>query len=366
MLGEQGDFSKWELILQGTLKLPDNVDEELQMWFNYITNIPQHTQLDFTWTTQEYMESWTKMKEDKMTDSADVISKLALIPLMVGYSPETWRIGIDSMIPKKVADLRPEKLRPILLMDAHFNHNNKLIGKKMMEYGEKHALLAPEQFGSRKNKSAMEHATNKRIVMDIIRQSGTKGIYVANNAKSCCYDRILSMVAYLTMRQFGVPTLVAKSTISTMMEMKHFVRTKYGDSQGYYGGDKWRVKPHGCGQGNGYGPALWACISSPLLHLLRNHGYGTSTKLQCPISSTNIHIAAFAFVDDVDMIQTLLQESTNLTRDLSSLYQDTQTALNQWESTLRATGGALEPSKTFFVPIIMEWKGNKKTCTSTE
>jgi hypothetical protein len=47
---------------------------------------------------------------------------------------------------KKMADLRPEKLRQILLMDARFNHNNKLIGKKMMEYGETHGLLAQEQY----------------------------------------------------------------------------------------------------------------------------------------------------------------------------------------------------------------------------
>jgi hypothetical protein len=37
----------------------------------------------------------------------------------------------------------------------------------------------------------------------------------------------------------------------------------------------------------------------------------------------------------------------------------TQRALTIWSKTLAATGGALEPTKTFFVPIIPEWKGNK-------
>lgn len=108
-------------------------------------------------------------------------------------------------------------------------------------------MLAPEQFGSRKCKSAIEHATNKRLVMDILRQSKTDAVYVVNDAKSR-YDRILLLVAYLTMRQFGVPALVAKSTISTILNMKHRVRTSYGDSKVYYGGDKWRIKPHDCGQ----------------------------------------------------------------------------------------------------------------------
>lgn len=301
---------------------------------------------------------------DHESTSADIISKLALIPLMVGYSPITWRTGIDSMIPKKTADLRPEKLRLILLMDARFNHNNKLIGKKMMEYGEKHNLLAPEQFGSRKCKSAIEHATNKRLVMDSVRQLGKKAIYVANDAKSC-YDRILLMVAYLTMRNFGIPCLAAQSTISTLLEMKHHVRTRYGDSTNYYGGEKWQTKPHGCGQGNGYGPALWACISSPLLHLLRKQGYGT--KFTSPISRVLIHIAAFAFVDDVDMIQTEDERSQaevadqNDSEKMDKLLDETQQALHYWASTLKVTGGALEPAKTFYVPIIPTWQGGKKT-----
>lgn len=37
--------------------------------------------------------------------AADITSKLALIPFLTGYSPNIWRKGIDSMIPKKVADL---------------------------------------------------------------------------------------------------------------------------------------------------------------------------------------------------------------------------------------------------------------------
>jgi hypothetical protein len=57
--------------------------------------------MDFTWTTEEYIDSWSKMKEEKMTlpgiqvahikclestsVAAEVISKLAQIPLMVGY-----------------------------------------------------------------------------------------------------------------------------------------------------------------------------------------------------------------------------------------------------------------------------------------
>jgi hypothetical protein len=175
LVGEQGDFKTWEKILERLVQLPHDIDKGLALWYNFITSIKQLDIMEFMWTTEEYCHSWTKMKEEKTTlpgiqvahlkcldpetTAADVMSKLALVPLITGYSPDTWRVGIDSMIPKKVADLRPEKLRLILLMDARFNHNNKLIGKKMMAYGEKHHLLAPEQYGSRK--------TNQQSIMQL-------------------------------------------------------------------------------------------------------------------------------------------------------------------------------------------------------
>ena len=47
--------------------------------------------------------------------AADLVSTLALIPIQKGYVPKRWKIGIDSMIPKKnLSELQPEKLRIIL------------------------------------------------------------------------------------------------------------------------------------------------------------------------------------------------------------------------------------------------------------
>lgn len=164
------------------------------------------------------------------------------------------------------------------------------------------------------------------------------------------------------MRNFGIPALTAKCTIATILGMQHRVRTRYGDSDDYYGGDKWNTKPHGCGQGNGYGPALWACISSPLLHIMRNKGYGT--KLRQPITRFLLHLAAFAFVDDTDIIQTEDRGDdivNNATLQADDLFRETQSAVDTWSSILRATGGDLEPSKTFCVPILHQWKGAQST-----
>ena len=366
LVGEQMDFDKWDAILRGAIKLPEEgIEEGTRLWYDYIVGREQIETPIFTWTTEEYFESWSKMPEtksclpgihtvhikciDHTTPSANVISKLALIPLVTGYAPLRWKQGIDSMIPKKVkGEHRPEKLRLILLMDARFNHNNKLIGKKMMEFGEKHGLLAEEQYGSRKAKSAIEHALNKRLVIDIARQQNRECVYIANDAKSC-YDRILMMTAYLTMVQHGIPEKVAMCTVSCILEMEMKIRTKHGDSEVTYGGDKWIKLPHGCGQGNGYGPAIWACISSPLLNILRRRGHGIN--ITSPITKEELTLGGISFVDDTDTVEMQLRDEA-----WNTLFTRTQRGLDLWESLLRATGGALEPSKSDWVQIRYKWK----------
>ena len=375
LVGEKMDFERWESILKKEVLLPqEEVEEGTGLWFQYIQNYDSNP-MDISWTTEEYIQSWKKMKEDKSsapgihavhikcldhdTQSADILSKLALIPLLTGYAPLQWRYGVDSMIPKKtVGELRPEKLRLILLMDARFNHNNKLIGKKLMQYGEKHSILAAEQFGSRKDKSAIEHAVNKRLTLDLSRQTKTKCIYIANDAKSC-YDRILMMITYLTMRNFGIPQPAAWSSIETLARMKMQIKTMYGISELTYGGDEWQDFPHGIGQGNGYGPAIWAAISSPLLGIMKEKGYGT--HITSPITKEHLHMAAFSFVDDTDQ----LEMNTDKQHSWNQLVSRTQSSLSLWESLLRTTGGAIEPSKSDWVRLNYKWNKGKASLVHT-
>ena len=68
---------------------------------------------------------------DNTTKAAEVISRLALIPLLTGYAPKQWKKGLDSMIPKKEDEWRPAKLRLILLLDARFNYNKNLYGRQL-------------------------------------------------------------------------------------------------------------------------------------------------------------------------------------------------------------------------------------------
>ena len=105
---------------------------------------------------------------DKDSIAAAVHASLAIAPLLLGFAPSAWCKAVAAMIPKKQEDLRPAKLRLITLMHALFNHNNKWVGREMMKYGEKHNILAKEQYGGRKKKSAGQHALNKRLILDFI------------------------------------------------------------------------------------------------------------------------------------------------------------------------------------------------------
>jgi hypothetical protein len=364
IIGERMEYEKWEKLLKKEINIPDRLEEGTRLWFEAIQDFSDDP-FEIEWTTEEYFDGWKAMSEDKSSlpgiqaahlksvdpssKAADTISWMALIPLITGYVPLHWKRGVDSMIPKKKNEWRAGKLRLILLMEARFNHNNKLIGKKMMEYGERKGFLAREQFGSRKSKSAIEHALNKRITIDIARQAKTPAVYIANDAKSC-YDRILLMVAYLTMRHMGVPKLAAISSIDTLVNMPRAIKTVYGKSEGMYATDKLLDEIlHGIGQGNGYGPIIWAGISSPLLKILRKRKHGV--HLLSPITREELEMAGYSFVDDTDQIE--LRDGETVWENVLA---NAQSSLELWECLLRTTGGAIEPTKTDWVKVLYEWK----------
>lgn len=99
----------------------------------------------------------------------------------------------------------------------------------------------------------------------------------------------------------------------------------------------------GCGQGNGYGPALWACISSPLLQIMKQYNHGT--RFRSCLTNQEVHLAGIAFVDDTDLFEA---DSYVPKKDVVTAGQE---AINHWNSILRITGGALEPTKTFWCKI---------------
>ena len=197
-----------------------------------------------------------------------------------------------------------------------------------MYNAEKFLCLAPEQYGSRKQLTAVEHALNKRLTFDILRQQRLPAVWCANDAKSC-YDRIIHSVASLCMRRCGLQAAPVYSMFNCIQHLKHHIRTVYGTSSRWFGGDQLETIPHGVGQGNGAVPAIWAVVSTPILNMLRDAGFGVI--LQSSLTRSTTHFLAYDFVDDSDQCQT----AEHCDVETSDLLANMQASLNMWEGGLR-------------------------------
>ena len=87
--------------------------------------------------------------------------------------------------------------------------------------------------------------------------------------------------------------------LSTIKEMKYYLRTAYGDYNNYRG-HKISVKFQGLCQGNGAAPSGWAVISITILNAHKKKGRGG--KFVCPILQRTGHLEAIFFVDNNDLI----------------------------------------------------------------
>ena len=171
------------------------------------------------------------------------------------------------------------KLRAILLMEADFNHLHKdIFGYRMLENARSHGLMPDENFSER-NRTADDGTLAKVLFLDTVRQTRfLAGLSLVDATN--CYDSVAHAIASLVFQAFGVPEEAVQSMLSTIEEMKYFLRTAYGDSKNFRG-HKISVKIQGLCQGNGVAPAGWAVISITILNTHKRKGHGS--HFVCPI-----------------------------------------------------------------------------------
>ena len=155
----------------------------------------------------------------------------------------------------------------------------------------------------------------------------------------------------------GVSKGATLEMLKTLQTASHKICTAYGDSTISYEADR-NIPLQGVGQGNGVGPAIWVAISSVLLTIMRSKGFGFS--ILPALSWQALAIAAFAFVDDTDIIHSANDPYVEPNQVLS----EAQRAVTTWEGILGATGGAIganDDGKAFwyfldYQFIRKEWK----------
>jgi len=139
----------------------------------------------------------------------------------------------------------------------------------------------------------------------------------------------------------------------TIQHLCHHICTLFGDSQIHVGTNLWAVPISGIGQGNGVGLQIWVVISTPILDMLCEVGFGAGFKLA--ISGTQVSFVGYSFIDDTDLVQT----GPSLISTGLEVIPLMQVALSLWEQGLHAMGEALVPKKSFWYLIDFKWQGSK-------
>ena len=228
-------------------------------------------------------------------------------------------------------------MRTITLFASEFNINNKLLGKRIMEQAEKHKILEPEQFGSRKHHRSIMVALNQRLKFDLCRQRRQALATVSVDAKFC-YDRIVHNVACINLRRLGIPIEPLLCMFKTLQVAHHHIMTAFGISETTYR-SLLEIPLQGIGQGNGAGPSIWAVINAPIIRMVKDQGGGAIFRTA--IALTCLTYAGFSFVDDSDIIET----DENVNTPGEQLISSIQSSLDIHNGGLYSSGGALKRSK---------------------
>jgi hypothetical protein len=116
----------------------------------------------------------------------------------------------------------------------------------------------------------------------------------------------------------------------------------------------------GFGQGNGAGPTAWAVVSAPIINMVRAAGYGAT--FVSALSSSIIAFVCYAFVDDTDLVHARPGQE----HQGKYLIPEMQEAVDNWEGGLRASGGALVPSKSHWYLVDFKWMNDSWRYCSIE
>ena len=369
ILGRYGTTEAARKILQGSFQPPQYLDIYTKKLLKALARPPhlRHVpEIDISYSSTEYKTGWAKMKEKttsglskihfghhlactKHNSNANFESQMCAIPYQTGYSPKRYQKSVNAMLLKKAGKTDVDSLRTIVLLEPDFNHMNKKLGRDVMFHAEKHNLIAPEQFGSRKGHSSIDQVLIKTLFYDILRIKRQDGYLCSNDAKGC-YDRITHSIASIALQRVGLPQAPIVSMLSTLQQMQHHLRTGYGISDKTYGKTLQHGKPtQGSGQGNGASPTIWVMMSTPLLNMMRTEKLGA--HFISPLTKEKIQFVGCSFVDDTDLVCTSFDSDDTL----EDLHPQMQRAINTWEGGLRATGGALVPEKSWVYPIKYTW-----------
>ena len=323
-----------------------------------------------TLTIEEYYSFWKKKRETTVTSpyglhvghykaathSIKILAvhrMLLLIPFLTGMVPIRWRRTVQTMLQKEPGAPWIHRLRIIELFDAQANAGFQIfVGRRMMHHAVTNNLLSEESFGSTPGKMAASALIQKVVAIDQLRLERRAGGIFDCDA-SGCYDRILPPLASVHLQALGIQQSIGTFLARLMFLSKRHVRTKHGVSKKNIGTTR-KKRLYGIGQGNGGGPAMWISHLSVMFKALSAVCLGFA--MTCVQSIKELATVGTGYVDDVTLGVSVPRDQPQTESRVHSHIKKTS---QLWENLLFITGGKLELSKCFWVPITWYWKGGK-------
>ncbi len=269
--------------------------------------------------------------------------------------PVRWRQTVQTMLENEPGAPWIHRLRIIELFDAQANAGFQIfVGRRMMRHAVNSGLLREELFGSTPGKMAVSAVIQKMIATDQLRiERRAGGIFDCD--ASGCYDRILPPLASIHLQALGIQDTIGTFLAQLMFLAKRHVKTKQGVSRKNIGTKRNRVL-HGIGQGNGGGPAMWISHLTVMFTALSSVCYGI--VLSCVQQIKRVTTVGTGYMNDVTLGLSIPRDQKQNEKTVCK-YIKRMSQL--WEQLLFITGGRLELSKCFWVPITWRWKQGKPT-----
>ena len=316
---------------------------------------------------EEYHLFWKKKRETTVTSPfglhvghykaalhklaiLDVHRILLLIPFKTGMVPSRWRKTVQTMLEKEPGSPWIHRMRIIELFDAQANAGFQIfVGRNMMRHAVQNKLLNDESFGSTPGKTATSALVQKLIAVDQLRiERRAGGIFDCD--ASGCYDRILPPLASVHLQALGLQQSIGTVLARLMFQAKRHVKTSFGVSTTGIRTTKKHVL-HGIGQGNGGGPAMWISHLTVMFAAISSVCIGFA--MTCVQKISQVTTVGTGYVDDVTLGLSVTRERPQTETKVRTLLQ----RMGQiWEQLLYITGGRLELSKCFWIPITWKWK----------
>ena len=269
--------------------------------------------------------------------------------------PSRWRRTVQTMIEKEPGAPWIHRLRIIELFDAQANAGFQIfVGRNMMRHAVTNDWLSEESFGSTPGKMATSALVQKTLAIDQLRLERRAGGIFDCDA-SGCYDRILLPLASVHLQALGIQQSIGTFLARLMYFSRRYVKTSHGISKKNIRTTKRKVL-YGIGQGNGGGPAMWISHLTVMFAALSSVCLGV--VMTCVEGLTKIATVGTGYVDDVTLGLSIKKSQKQTERQVL-LHLRRMSQL--WETLLYITGGRLELSKCFWVPITWKWTNGKPT-----